>query len=238
MEALAALRQSFVTQLRSIFNTLSKPPNTTAFFQNTSLQMVDSMAEWLIQSIPTKLTGRKQCLSEVLQSHIVSATLDSIAQNFTNLWKVQASASRLESWYQTSLVQGLAGFVPQNQCVDALLELTCARCWKNIPPLCRDACNAHIEGCYSPFYIGLREQFNILWNVTRQLVVSAQSSLREAYASAPAISDIPQDLVGLSNLVSQVVCYNDNKKKNNGTTGFSVDQLNGNNFHRFFDQML
>ena len=160
------------------------------------------MAEWLVQGIPTKLMGKKNCLRGVLQDHIVPATLDSIAQNFTQLWMALASVSKLHQWYRTSLVEGLAGFVPQNQCVDALLELTCARCSRNIPPLCRDACNAHIEGCYSPFYIGLQEQFNILWNVSRQLVISAQSSLQKAYASASDISDITQDLVGLTNLVS------------------------------------
>eukprot|EP00731_Ephydatia_muelleri_P021355 Em0013g1082a len=70
---------------------------------------------------------------------------------------------------------------PNNQCLNALLKLTCSKCQKSIPMLCRNVCGAVAKGCYAPYAAVLNPQFNILWNVSSQLAQALVSALSDLF---------------------------------------------------------
>lgn len=76
---------------------------------------------------------------------------------------------------------------PNNQCVNALLKLTCSKCQKSIPSLCRNVCGAVVKGCYAPYVAVLNPQFNILWNVSYQLGQLLNTSLADLFAQQSVI---------------------------------------------------
>lgn len=71
-----------------------------------------------------------------------------------------------------------------SQCVNQFVNISfCGRCNEEmVPPLCSRTCGALIRGCYSPYYEALPDQFNILWDVSQQVLDVVNSSLRGLFA--------------------------------------------------------
>ena len=75
---------------------------------------------------------------------------------------------------------------PTDQCTNILLKLTCAKCYKPIK-LCNNICGAAAKGCLAPYVAALNPQFNILWDVTSQLVQFLNKTLTDMFAQQDAI---------------------------------------------------
>ena len=78
-------------------------------------------------------------------------------------------------------IEGLQIRFPRN-CVRRFVELNfCARCTQKTPPLCSNMCGALVRGCLSAYYSALSRQFDILWNVSRQVVTVTNNTLQTLF---------------------------------------------------------
>ena len=114
--------------------------------------------------------SQRACVIMQLRAAVNSTSRELILKSLQELRRISTSLFRIYRWYRFMFLPALSNYRPINQCVDRFITLRCAACTRNIPKLCRGVCSALIRGCFSPFQIGLRAQFNILWNVTRQIV--------------------------------------------------------------------
>ena len=113
---------------------------------------------------------QRACAIMQLRAAVNSTNRELILKGLQELRRVSTALFRIYRWCRFMFLPALSNYRPINQCVDRFITLRCAACTRNIPKLCRGVCNALIRGCFSPFQIGLRAQFDILWNVTRQIV--------------------------------------------------------------------
>ena len=81
---------------------------------------------------------------------------------------------------------------PQD-CVQRFVELNfCARCTRRIPPLCSNTCGALFRGCLSPYYTVLSRQFDILFNVSRQVLRITNNTLQTLFTNERNLINIVQ----------------------------------------------
>ena len=120
----------------------------------------------------------RDCIQRVINSSINMTNMQDVSEDIEQLRRSLSSGLRLLNFLE-NFGEDLGGFRPLQQCVTTLVRLNyCSRCFRRTPPLCRNACGALTRGCYSPFVTGLREQFENLWNVTRQIVTLTRLALR------------------------------------------------------------
>ena len=75
-------------------------------------------------------------------------------------------------------------------CVRRFVELNfCARCTQKTPPLCSNTCGALVRGCLSAYYSALSRQFDILWNVSRQVVTVTNKTLQTLFLEERQLID-------------------------------------------------
>ena len=132
-------------------------------------------------------TDQRVCVTKELNAQINATQQNLIVFNLTQIRKSLTSIVRIKRWFNNTFRNDLANFEPLNTCVNEFITLRCESCRREIPDTCRDVCNAVIYGCFAPFQIGLEEQFNILWNVTNQLVDIAGALTR---SSGPQLDNI------------------------------------------------
>ena len=84
-------------------------------------------------------------------------------------------------------------FTFPRDCVRRFIELNfCARCTRRIPPLCSNTCGALFRGCLSPYYTVLSRQFDILWNVSRQVLRITNNTLQDLFMNERSLVDTVQ----------------------------------------------
>eukprot|EP00731_Ephydatia_muelleri_P021422 Em0014g13a len=76
---------------------------------------------------------------------------------------------------------------PTDQCANIMLKLTCVKCHKPISKLCNNICGAAAKGCLAPYVAALNPQFNILWDVTSQLVQFLNKTLADMFTQQDTI---------------------------------------------------
>lgn len=109
-----------------------------------------------------------------------------IAQTVANVEKLRRIISvmkEIKKWYKDVFLLRVSNGSFVDKCVDTFLQLRCAACIRNIQPLCRSICTYLTQGCYVPYRQGLRSQFDILWNVTRQVIDQAEQAVTDAISS-------------------------------------------------------
>ena len=75
-------------------------------------------------------------------------------------------------------------------CLRRFVELNfCARCTRQIPPLCSNTCGALLRGCLSSYYSGLARQFDVLWNVSRQVLRISNETLQTVFSEERQLID-------------------------------------------------
>ena len=120
----------------------------------------------------------RDCIRRVINSSINMTNMQDVSEDIEQLRRSLSSGLRLLSFLE-NFGEDLGGFQPLQQCVTTLVRLNyCSRCVRRTPPLCRNVCGALTRGCYSPFVTGLREQFENLWNVTRQIAALTRFALQ------------------------------------------------------------
>ena len=111
-----------------------------------------------------------------LRNAVVKERLD---RSIQALRLAVTAVRRIDQWFTNTFLQNLTRyFTPLDICVNAFITLRCESCVRNIPPLCRGVCNSVIYGCYAVFQNGLKGQFNVLWNVTNQLIGISRTAVR------------------------------------------------------------
>ena len=142
--------------------------NLTSFLEGV---IFDNLTTLLLGALNLPLTTtQRECVITHFHAAVNRTNLGNVINHIEDLRKVSTALYRIYRWYRFTFLPRLSNFRPINQCVERFITLRCAACTRNIPMLCRGVCSALIRGCFSSFQIGLRAQFNILWNVTRQIV--------------------------------------------------------------------
>ena len=68
------------------------------------------------------------------------------------------------------------------KCANELISISfCGRCNSTFPPLCSKTCGALIRACYSPYYDALPKEFNLLWNVSIQVLHILNTTLQDLF---------------------------------------------------------
>ena len=84
-------------------------------------------------------------------------------------------------------------FTFPRDCVRRFVELNfCARCTRRIPPLCSNTCGALFRGCLSPYYTVLSRQFDVLWNVSRQVLRVTNNTLENLFMNQRSLVNTAQ----------------------------------------------
>ena len=142
-----------------------------------------------------------------------SANVNAIVKDIGSL-RNASSVFRLIDDYIVNITDTILSMVPpSNQCTNALLRLTCSKCQQIIPKLCRNVCGAAAKGCFAPYVAALNPQFNILWNVTTQLVQFLNATLTDMFTQQNAIKQA---------LVREVVCITCSERSRNNNTYSSL----------------
>ena len=112
---------------------------------------------------------------------LVIRAIEELRRSFTVLDR------SIKFFYQ--YIEGLQFRFPRN-CVRRFVELNfCARCTQKTPPLCSNMCGALVRGCLSAYYSALSRQFDILWNVSHQVVMVTNNTLQMLFLEERQLID-------------------------------------------------
>ena len=161
------------------------PPNDNPRGDNFNVSsLVREIIGGLTNAIKQNATlVNKVCIDQqgllVIRSN--KPAIDAMVKDIVVVRNVTAVFNRIEQSI-VNITRTISALVPpNNQCVNALLKLTCSKCQKTIPKLCRNVCSAVARGCYAPYAVVLDPQFNILWNVTSQLANLLVNSIADLF---------------------------------------------------------
>ena len=171
---------NFKMQLRRNFRINSTNQlNLTMYFGQLTMSLTSLLVQGINMQLPLNQTQRI-CVGVQIRNTINQTAIRQLINRIGQLRRISTSLYRILRWYRSTFLQRLANFRPLEQCVARFITLRCAACsQQNIPMVCRPRCGALVRGCLSPFNQGLRGQFNILWNVTRQIVFRGSRILEE-----------------------------------------------------------
>ena len=149
-----------------MINNTSRNFTTSEFVQNIIKTTTNSFANLLIGGRNTTI---KNCIIEQLNNSVNDNVRSVMASHLETLRKGATSLTIFEQFFRNYNQSNSFEF--PNNCVIQLVNISfCGRCKEEIPPLCSNTCGALIRGCYSPYYDALPNQFNILWNVSQQVL--------------------------------------------------------------------
>ena len=190
---------NFANQVTPNATTLNTSPTTDRFDPaSTVLQTLGG----LIRSIKNSNDAiNKTCVEQQSQLTIRAnkAALDAFAKDIASVRNASTLFYFIDQ-YLVNITDQLADMVPPtDQCAKVLLKLTCGKCQKAIPKLCGNVCGAAAKGCFAPYVAALNPQFNILWNVTTQLVLFLNATLTDMFAQQNIIRQaLVRELVHIS----------------------------------------
>ena len=187
---------SFDDVQRAVGSVVERIPQNLVIDKNSQLFNLTQFATDVIDRLATaagtalSLGSRNTftCIQNAIKSNVNQTdvnlfirTIEKIRRAFTVLDQV---TKFLYSYTTTTLFT-----FPQN-CVRRFVELNfCSRCTRRTPPLCSNTCGALIRGCLSAHYTALSRQFDILWNVSRQVLQVANDTLRTLFTEERQLID-------------------------------------------------
>ena len=137
------------------------------------------------------------CIHQQASSLFNQNAVAAIAMDIASLRNATSSFYFIDQFVQNLTLNILSMSVPSDDCVKNLLKLTCSKCQKAIPKLCTNVCAAVAKGCFSPYYAALNPQFNIMWNVTAQLVDFINMTLTDLFYQQTKVLNITQFVCAL-----------------------------------------
>ena len=190
-----AISIDFNTLERAINGTVKMIPMNILINDNTRNFNVTEVIVNIISSIgeAVALQFRDRtihaCVENAIQSNInetdvrlISRAIERLRTSFTLLNRV---VDFLQDFAATTQFR-----FPQN-CVRRFVELNfCARCTRQSPPLCSNTCGALVRGCLSAHFVALNRQFDILWNVSRQVLAITNDTLHTLFTEERLLIDI------------------------------------------------
>ena len=133
-------------------------------------------------------TATQMCILNVIRSNLNQSDVDLVIQAIEDVRRAFTVLRRSANFFQ-QYVEDLQFRFPRN-CVRRFVELNfCARCTQKTPPLCSNTCGALVRGCLSAYYSALSRQFDILWDVSRQVVMITNSTLRSLFSEERQLID-------------------------------------------------
>ena len=142
--------------------------------------IVTSFGEALLQRLNRNSTSARTCVLNALQNSLNQTDIQLVIRTIEDIRRAFTVLQRSANFFQ-QYVEGLQFRFPRN-CVRRFVELNfCARCTQKIPPLCSNTCGALVRGCLSAYYSALSRQFDILWDVSRQVVMITNSTLQALF---------------------------------------------------------
>ena len=202
-------RDSFVGSLPNLngqidFNTLSAlvGPRIEAFIQNIETANASQIIMMVTSEIGTS-AGRalggnnstiQQCVRDLLFNNLNRSDIAVLIRGLTTVKQGLVTLNRIADFLYRYRMNTQFTF-PRN-CVRRFVELNfCGRCTRRIPPLCSNMCGALFRGCLSPYYTVLSRQFDLLWNVSRQVLRITNYTLQTLFTNE-------RDLVNVIGVVS------------------------------------
>ena len=172
--------------LRSNFYFRKRHPNESdfaveGFTRGIILGQVNLIIHGIVEPRVVNFTGtQRDCVRKELLRRVNQTAKNIIDESLKELRRAATTLNRTKFWFTNQFLPNLTSyFVGRNRCADTFLNLTiCPACRANIPKLCKPVCNAVIYGCYAVVQNGLRGQFNVLWNITNQLINISRNATR------------------------------------------------------------
>lgn len=133
----------------------------------------------------------QMCVRQLITSNVNQSDIAIIVRGLMTVQRALNSLDRIADFLYRYRMNTEFQF-PQN-CVRRFVELNfCARCTRRIPPLCSNTCGALYRGCLSPYYTVLSRQFDILFNVSRQVLRITNNTLQDLFANERNLIEFSQ----------------------------------------------
>ena len=154
-----------------------------------TFNVAQNVRQWIENGLYTiaNSTSNPTCVGVQVAPILNSADVDAIVKDVCLLRNASSMFYLIDQYIANISDTILALVPPSDQCANALLKLTCSKCQQSISKLCRNVCGAAAKGCLAPYYTVLNPQFNILWDVTSQLVQFLNKTLTDMFAKQDAI---------------------------------------------------
>lgn len=167
---------NLLNRARFAINKASSPEvNTTQVFVD-----IITGIKTVIQNVQALTNEQKTCLIAEVDRNIDGAILRDLGKNLEEVRRANTIIIRIFNFLK-NFNRTLGGFGVSDfprDCISRAIDITfCGRCTKVLPPLCSNTCGALVRGCYAAFFSGFRNEFNSLWNVTRQVIGVASTGV-------------------------------------------------------------
>ena len=161
----------------------SNEPNfaVEGFTQGIIVRQVNLIIHGIVEPRVVNFTGtQRNCVQNELLRRVNQTAKNIIDESLKELRRAATTLNRTKFWFTNQFLPNLTSyFVGRNRCANNFLNLTiCPACHMKIPDLCKPVCNAVIYGCYAVVQNGLRGEFNVLWNITNQLINISRNATR------------------------------------------------------------
>ena len=135
--------------------------------------------------------GILMCVRQLIASSVNGSDIGILIRGLVTVQRALNSLDRISDFLYRYRMNTEFRF--PRDCVRRFVELNfCARCTRRIPPLCSNTCGALFRGCLSPYYTVLSRQFDILFNVSRQVLRITNNTLQELFTNERNLIDITQ----------------------------------------------
>lgn len=199
-------RDSFIGSLPMIrgavgFEQLNATAGTTimGFVENLQTanvsQFISNVNNAIAGAAGQLLSGGNQdirmCVRQLIVNSVNQSDIAILIHGLMTVQRALNSLDRIADFLYRYRMNTVFRF-PQN-CVQRFVELNfCARCTRRIPPLCSNTCGALFRGCLSPYYTVLSRQFDILFNVSRQVLRVTNNTLQTLFMNERNLINIVQ----------------------------------------------
>lgn len=175
-------------------------PNST-FNMSTYIRNYFTDVQIAARRIATSDQADWNCISRVLTPMINRTRLFLIIQQYSTIRLCVSTLDRVRQFLRDFAQRT---FTIPSKCAQSFIGLHCVRCRESaIQPLCRNVCGALVKACYSPFYTGLNEQFELLWTVSRQVLTIANSTLNALTGQSGGFGTGPIDVL-VSHMITRL----------------------------------
>ena len=148
-----------------------------------------------------------------------------VYDNLTEIRRSFTALRRMRIHINNTILPYLLALRPTNSCIESLVNVRCQACVEDIPDNCRGVCNALTFGCLAPFREGIGAQFDLMWNVTMQIVnltndilPNARIMPRKAYSINISNAEAVKNLVRQMKLACTLIHYMQNLQNANNSS--------------------
>ena len=202
-------RDSFVGSLPSFYGRIDLSgivgPYIQGFIRNIQTvnvsQTIMTIASRIGMEAGMRLGGnndnKSMCVRNTIVNSLNQSDIAVLIRGLTTVKRSLVTLDRFADFLYRYRMNTVFRF-PRN-CVRRFVELNfCGRCTRRIPPLCSNMCGALFRGCLSPYYTVLSRQFDIVWNVSRQVLRITNNTLQTLFANE-------RNLINLNSVVSMFI---------------------------------